>query len=123
MAYEWDQALQLAAIASGSGGSGAQPDSSQSGGAPGRAAAPLAPPLSWREASAAGMPAAAAPSAGGGYGDWALRLDRVDCCDLAPGKAYVNFRRDCHPVDVLSTNFTQQFLTARRGGGGAPGAA
>ncbi|KAI8473230.1 MAG: cryptococcal mannosyltransferase 1-domain-containing protein [Monoraphidium minutum] len=87
IAYEWEQALQLMDAAGAA-----------AGGAP--------PARPWADVAAA--PAAAALAAGGG--PWRLRLDRVECCDLAPGKSYVNFRRDCHPGDVLAKNFTRGFL-------------
>lgn len=30
----------------------------------------------------------------------------MECCDLKPGHSYVNFRKDCHLVDIMAHNFT-----------------
>lgn len=46
---------------------------------------------------------------GGGCGE-AVRM--VECCDLQPGHAYVNFRRDCRMADRLSPNYTATVLPA-----------
>lgn len=34
----------------------------------------------------------------------------VECCDLRPGRSYVDFRLDCHMIDILAQNFTAQGL-------------
>jgi alpha-1,3-mannosyltransferase len=107
VAYEWEQAQLLA------GGAG--------GAAPGQGAAPgaagggsgLPPRQSWGDAAASSVAAAAKA----GTGEWRVRLDEIECCDLRPAKTYVDFRRDCRPRDVLARNFTREFL------GGAPAVA
>jgi hypothetical protein len=58
-----------------------------------------------------------AAAAKAGTGEWRVRLDEIECCDLRPAKTYVDFRRDCRPRDVLARNFTREFL------GGAPAVA
>lgn len=32
----------------------------------------------------------------------------MECCDLQPGHSYVNFRRDCHMVDIMAHNHTAE---------------
>jgi hypothetical protein len=98
VAYEWEQAVQLAVEAtsrstsSGSGGSSGSSSEIES---------VLGPVLRWSDVAAA----AEATSLAGD--EWRARLDREECCNLQPGKTYVNFRRDCQPRDLLSgENFT-----------------
>lgn len=31
----------------------------------------------------------------------------MECCDLQPGQSYVDFTKDCHMVDVRSSNHSQ----------------
>lgn len=114
VAYEWEQALQLAGRSSGGsdasggvegGGTGAEDEAA----AAARAVGGLAPAAGWQAVAAAAGGAAVLQG-----GDWQLHLEHVECCDLAPGRTYVNFRRDCRPYDVMATNFTHSFLESRR---------
>jgi hypothetical protein len=41
----------------------------------------------------------------------------IECCDLQPGKSYVNFRRDCHMTDRLAVNYTAADMTLETAAG------
>jgi len=96
VAYEWEQALQLSAAAMRGGGGGG------AGGVP----SGLGPVRGWSEVGAAEVQE-------GVNGEWRPGFDRVDCCNLAPGHSYVNFRKDCRPQNILAKNFTHAFLKTR----------
>ncbi|KAF8056110.1 DEGP9 [Scenedesmus sp. PABB004] len=84
--------------------------------APARAAEPpgLGPRLPWAEVADASA-ALALRARGGGGG--AARL--VECCDLRPGRSYVNFAADCRMVDPLAHNFTADALAGAARAGAA----
>jgi hypothetical protein len=46
---------------------------------------------------------------GGGCG---AAVCEIACCDLQPGRSYVNFRRDCHMTDRLAVNYTAAAMSA-----------
>lgn len=38
----------------------------------------------------------------------------VECCDLQPGRSYVDFRKDCHMVDVMAHNYTAHAMALQQ---------
>jgi len=59
---------------------------------------------------------AASPAIDWSNPQWAVAYNKIECCDLTPGRDLVDWDKGCRRVDVLGgTNYTHQWLRARGG--------